>query len=45
MVSKHFADQSEVNKGLRGILMKFIVLAEYAICACPSKGSLYYTME
>ena len=45
MVSNHFADESEVNKGLRGILMKFIVLAEYAICACPSKVSLYYPTE
>jgi len=40
-IFKHFADQSYVNKRLRGILIKFIVLAKSAIFAYPSKGSLH----
>ena len=41
-ISKHFADQSQIDKRLRGILMKSIILAKSTIFTYPSKGSLHY---
>ena len=41
-ISKHFADQSHVDKGLRCVLIKFMILAESAIFAYPSESSLHY---